>query len=153
MDVGTTLKLAQAVEDMAGDLYRLLALRSAGDPALAAVFRRLEGEEREHARRLQMLGSLYLKDAKAFRGTQLEIPGLEAIVAETRAFLMQVEKGAFDVPGATARLVELEDRFAVTHAEVVARNADPGVRTLFQMLASQDREHAALLRNRGVKAG
>ena len=153
MDVGTTIKLAQAVEDMAGDLYRLLAQRSAGDPPQAAVFRRLEQEEREHAKRLQMLASMYLKDPRSFRGTTLEIPNLEAIVAETKAFLEQVEKGAVDVPAAAAHLVELEERFAVTHAEVVARNADPGVKTLFQMLAAQDREHAKLLRREGGKTG
>ncbi len=150
MDVGTTIRLAQAVEDMAGDLYLVLAQR---DPARAAIFRRLEQEEREHAKRLQMLASMYLKDPKAFRATQLEIPDIEAIVAETKAFKELVERGTIDVPTAVVRLVALEERFAVTHAEVVARNADPGVKTLFQMLAAQDREHAKLLRREGVKTG
>ena len=153
MDFTTTIRLAQAVEEMAGDLYRLLAGRSAGDPALAAVFRRLEQEEREHSKRLQMLASMYLKDPKAFRGAQLEIPNIDAITAETRAIHAAVERGDFDVPGIMTRLVDLEERFAVTHAEAVARSADPGIKALFQMLASQDREHAALLRNRGVKTG
>jgi len=150
MDVAKTLRCAQEVEDIAGEIYLALAERSAGSPADAAIFRRLEKEEREHARRLQLLGSLYLKDAKAFRGVRIEIADIEAIVTEAKAFLEAVKRGAIDVTAAVARMVELEERFAVTHAEVVARNADPGVKTLFTMLASQDREHKQLLKNRGL---
>jgi rubrerythrin len=150
MDFGTTIRKAQGVENLAGDLYLLLAARSAPDDA--AAFRRLEQEEREHANRLQMLGSMYLKDPKAFRGVQLETQTFDAIAAELCAFRDDVEHGTLDMRGAVARLVDFEERFAVAHAEVVARNADPGVKTLFAMLASQDREHAKLLRNRGMQA-
>lgn len=150
MDFGTTIRKAQEVENIAGDLYLALAACSAPDDA--AVFRRLEQEEREHAKRLQMLGSMYLKDPRAFRDVRLEIQTFDAIVAELSAFQTDVRRGAFEVREAMTRLVDFEERFAVAHAEVVARNADPGVKALFTMLASQDWEHANLLRNRGVKA-
>jgi rubrerythrin len=151
MQISTTIKLAQTVEDMAGDMYHQLALRSAAAPEEAAVFRRLEQEEREHAKRLQMLASMYLKDPRSFRGTELEIPQIEGIVAKMKALKEEIEQGTVAVSVAAARLVELEERFSVTHAEVVARNADPSVKALFTMLASQDREHAKLLQNLGVK--
>jgi rubrerythrin len=153
MDFATSIRLAQAVEEIARDLYRILALRSTGQPALAAAFRRLEQEEQEHHKRLEMLLSMYLKDPRSFRSTQLEIPGIEQLVAEAKAFHAAVERGELDVATATARLVAMEDRFGVTHAETVARNADPGVKALFQLLASQDREHALLLKNGGVTPG
>jgi len=150
MDFGTAIRKAQEVEDIAAAVYIVLAERSAGGPAEAAMFRRLEQEEREHAKRLQMLGSMYLKDPRSFRSVDLEIENIDAIVAEAREFYLAVKRGAFDAATTVARMVDLEERFAVTHAETVARNADPGVKTLFTMLASQDREHAKLLRTRGL---
>jgi rubrerythrin len=153
MDFSSSMTLALAVEEIAGEIYRLLAEASAADTEQTAFFRRLEREEREHGKRLQLLGSMLLKDPKAFRGARLEIPGIESIVFELQTFKEAVQRGVIDVPGAVTRLVEVEERFAVTHAEVVARNADPGVKALFTMLASQDRAHAQLLKNRGVKAG
>jgi rubrerythrin len=150
MDISSTLRRAEEVEEIAADIYHALADRSAAAPAYVALFHRLENEEHEHARRLQMLGSMYIHDPASFRNVRLEIADMDAIVAETKAFRDAVKRGEFEVGTAMARMVDLEERFAVTHAEEVAREAAPGVKALFTMLASQDREHIRLLQTHRI---
>ena len=75
----------------------------------------------------------------------LGIADLDPILAKLRALRAAIQQRALTVLAAVTRMVDLEERFSVTHAEVVARNADPAIKALFTMLASQDREHARLL--------
>jgi rubrerythrin len=145
MELVRAIECAQAIEAAAADAYRALAARSGGRPE-AAVFLRLADEEDEHARRLAMLASLFIKDRKVLAGARQTLPGLEDTLAQLRALVGAIRRGAMPVDQAVARLIDLEDLLSSNHAEVIARSADPRVKQLFELLAAQDREHHELLR-------
>ena len=40
---------------------------------------------------------------------------------------------------------QLEDKFALAHADAMVKTSDPAARLIFELLANQDRAHAELL--------
>ena len=44
-------------------------------------------------------------------------------------------------------MADLEEKFALAHAESMAKSSDPAIRQMFELLSTQDHAHAALLRD------
>jgi rubrerythrin len=141
-------KSAEQLETLAGDLYRLLALRFVDDEMACDLFRRLAEEEDQHALRIRLLFAQYRNDPRLFEGPPgAAAPDVEALVQEMAAVLAGLEAGEWgrDLDDVQRLVGLLEDRCAEVHAHLLARGAHPEVRRFFEELARQDREHQRLL--------
>lgn len=137
---------AERIEAIAHEIYTRLASEFAGDAAAAADFRTLADEEAQHAKRIQLLGRT-MRGKVAFTSDALPKQELEEGLAQAEQLLVEVAAGAWgrDLDQVTERMLAMEERFAVFHAEMMARSADPSVQKLFDGLAKQDRHHKALI--------
>jgi rubrerythrin len=140
---------AESVEATSAEIYERLAEQFAGDTGAAAVFRELAEEERQHAARVRLMGRRHAASRRLFDG----VPRLEAELAEmeelARRALDELASGAWghELAGIHARLAALEERIT-THAERMARGADPSLRGFFEALAAQDRVHRRMFADR-----
>ena len=141
-------KSAEQLETLAGDVYRLLALRFANDEMACNLFRRLAEEEDQHALRIRLLFAQYRSDPRLFEAPLGDAaPDVEALVREMELVRAGLEAGKWglDLDEVQRHLGFLEDRCAEVHAHLLAQGARPEVRKFFEELARQDREHQRLL--------
>jgi rubrerythrin len=138
---------AERLEDACALIYDALAERFRSDPSASELFRRLAGEERQHANRVRLLAARYRHDSKLFGSVDMAGKQLEALLEEALNVLEQIRSGAWvsDLESARAELVDLEDRFRAGHAEVIAALADPSLKKFFTSMAAQDESHRQLL--------
>jgi rubrerythrin len=139
---------AEQLEMACAELYRALAEQFRADADAHGLFRLLEQEEIQHARRVRLLAARYSHDSKLFENVEVAVHELEALLVEARQALRDVKGGAWgdDLDVVKGELADLEFRFAAAHAHVIAKSADPGVKSFFEQLAAQDAGHAELLR-------
>jgi len=140
---------AEQLEMACAALYRALAAQFEADPGARDLFRRLEQEEIQHAKRVRLLAARYSHDSKLFDNVDMAVHALEDLLAEARQVLGQVAAGAWsaDLDVVKGELADLEARFAHAHAHVIASSADPSLKAFFEQLAAQDEGHHALLRS------
>ena len=140
---------AEQLEMVCASLYRALAEQFEADPGARDLFRRLEQEEIQHAKRVRLLAARYSHDSKLFDNVEVAVHELEVLLAEARQVVGQVAMGAWgdNLEVVKGELADLESRFAAAHAHVIARSADPGLKAFFEQLAVQDAGHAELLRS------
>jgi rubrerythrin len=144
---------AELVETIASEIYAHLATRFAGQPDVAADFRRLAAEEVQHAARIRMLARQTSSSKKLFRDLPRVDAEIEDLLRDAVLLRAEVrrERWGDDLGQIRARLVAWEDHLATAHAECVSRGADPSVSTFFEALAKQDRAHAHLLAPDGTR--
>jgi rubrerythrin len=140
---------AEQLEMVCAALYRALATQFAADPAACDLFKRLEQEEVQHAKRVRLLAARYRHDSKLFDDVDMAVHALEALLAEASQVLEQVAGGAWgdNLGIVKGELADLEARFATAHAHVIAKTANGGVKAFFEQLAAQDAAHNELLRS------
>ena len=139
---------AERLEILCAEIYQLLARQHRADPAANALFLRLEAEELQHARRIQKLRSIWTDDADVRGAIELDLAEIDQLLADA-----EILKGLFSAPDsaisfddASRFMAELEEKFAIAHADSMAAQADPEIREMFEILSEQDHAHAALLR-------
>ena len=139
---------AEAAELLAAEIYRALANLFAWDLEGAALFRRLEQEEQQHAARVRLLAARLRQDRRLLQDVDVDTGVLDALVAESRALLADIVEGrwTFGIERTKQAAAEFEDRLAHAHAEMIARGAHPVVREFFETLAQQDAAHLELIR-------
>jgi rubrerythrin len=137
---------AEQAERLAAEVYLAIA-EAFPDAAEAALLKRLAAEEEQHAARIRLLASRYRHVPRLFDNVDFKLQALDQGLAESEALRAEVAGGrwARDLPGLLAKLVELEKRWAGSHADMLAAGADPRIADFFRQLAAQDRAHAALL--------
>ncbi len=137
---------ALRVEEVSALMYAALAKRF-DDEETSALFARLEAEEWQHASRVELLFAHYRHDPKLLAGMETDIGPLEACIAESEQALAEIQAGQWehDLAVVKQRLAALEQRLAAAHADLLLRNAHPGLRAFFAQLAEQDEAHARLL--------
>jgi rubrerythrin len=151
--MATTYQLldkAEQLELLACELYLELAGRySGGDRAL---FERLSEEEGQHAARVRLLKARYRQDSRVMTADAADAGALDRLLEEASAGIAAVKAGRWDGDARAAfiRAAEMEERFAVAHAQTLSQDSIPGLRAFFEQLAAQDRGHKELL---GSSAG
>lgn len=138
---------AERLEEACAAIYDALAKRFESETEASELFRRLAGEERQHANRVRLLAARYRHDSKLFGSVDMTGAKLEGLLEEAKGVLEQIQSGAWetDLDRARAELVGLEARFREGHAEVIASLADPALRKFFTSIAAQDEHHRQLL--------
>jgi rubrerythrin len=139
--------IAEKLEQTCAQIYEALAEQFEDQAEPRALFRRLAGEERQHASRVRLLAARYRHDSKLFGGVETAARQLEPLLAEAQGVLERVRARAWaaDLEIIRSELVDLEDRFQGAHAQVIASLADPGLKRFFEQMAAQDDAHRALL--------
>jgi rubrerythrin len=142
------LRLAERIELLSAQLYRLLADRFREDRATRALFLRLECEEDQHASRIRLLAARYRHDGRLLERVSATHQFLEGLVARGEAIVEEVARGAWgtDLAEVKRRLGEVELEFCHAHAHFLSEDGHPELRAFFAQLAEQDQEHARLLR-------
>lgn len=139
------LERAERVEAVSAKIYAALARRFRGEPTVHSLFGRLEAEELQHASRVRLLAAHHRNDTKL--AVDAGAAELDACIEEATGALSEIEAGLWpaDLAEVKRRLRALEDRLARAHAELLARDAPPSLRSFFASLAAQDEAHARLL--------
>src|SRR5689334_10443 len=110
---------AERLEQLAGDLYRLLAERFADDELARELFRKLADEEDQHALRIRLLFAQYRSDPRLFANPPGDPePGVDALVREMEALLERMRAGAWgrELDEVQEQVGLLEERCAEVHA-------------------------------------
>ncbi len=141
------LQRAQRVEEISALIYGALAKRFEDDAEAGALFARLEAEEWQHASRVELLLAHYRHDPKLLAGMESDARPLEGCIEESEQALAEIEAGLWedDLAAVKQRLADLEEHLAAAHADLLLRDAHPGLRAFFAQLAEQDEAHARLL--------
>lgn len=151
MSILDRLDLAERMEHLAGRIYRRLAEQFASDAATRELFLRLADEEDQHALRVQMLRSRYVRSDKAVGSIDLDVTKALKTAEAAESLHGRLSAQPPSSPDeARAIAVALEDALAAAHAEMLTRGCDEELRKLLTLLATQDRKHAELLRGRGT---
>ncbi|BDG04508.1 ferritin family protein [Anaeromyxobacter oryzae] len=148
--MATTYELferAERVELLSAAIYAALAERFRSDPDAYGLFVRLQAEEVQHARRVRLLAARYRHDPRLLERASADRGTLDRLLAEGDAVLGAIEDGSFghDLDEVKRNLSALEDRFAASHAELIASTGHADLRAFFVQLARQDEEHRRLL--------
>lgn len=138
---------AEHLEEACARIYDALAERFLSEEEASKLFRRLAGEERQHAQRVRLLAARYRHDSTLFEGVDMAGTQLEGLLQAANQILSEIQGGGWetDLARARAALVELEGRFRAGHAEVIAALADPALQKFFTSIAAQDEHHRQLL--------
>ncbi len=146
MNVRECLDRAVRLELQAKKVYETLALRHADAPDLRQVFLSLALEEEHHADRLRALGR-HMTDAELARDVPADLrAAMQEMAGDLEAILVQDESGGPGEPaGVLARVIDLERRHVVVHAENLCRLFAPSMEGLFAALARHDSQHLRLL--------
>lgn len=138
---------AERLEETCASIYEALAERFQSEPTARSLFRRLAGEEHQHANRVRLLARRYRHDSKLFESVDMAGKSLSSLLDEAKDLLERIRRGTWgtDLETVRADLVDLEERFQVGHAEVIAQLADPSLRKFFASMAAQDEGHRQLL--------
>ena len=139
-----TLEKAERLELLAAELYGLAASRFSADCEAKELLERLQEEEIQHAYRVRMLRSQCIKDAKLAAGLGLDDSRIELLLERGADARKQIV-AAKTLAEVLDLLLELEETFAVAHAEAVTVGADPQLHHFFESLAHQDTQHRLLL--------
>ncbi len=146
------LTVAQQVETVAGEIYRVMAAQFAEQPEAARVFTTLAAEEVQHALRVQMLQSRHALRPLDFSGLGIDPEVMPALLKEALAFKEQLAAGPpLSLSEATRLLVNLEHRFWEAHAQVITGPENDELRSFFEDLARQDKMHVRMLQ--GLRKG
>lgn len=140
---------AERLELVCAELYRMLARQFSHDPAANALFLRLEGEEIQHTLRVQKLQTMYSNDTLLRTGDiELEEEAIDALLEDARILkgLFSSSNSSISYAEARSFMADLEEKFAIAHAEHMASASDPAIREMFETLSQQDYAHMALLR-------
>jgi rubrerythrin len=142
------LALAIRVEQLAGRIYGILAERFADAPEASAMFRRLEAEEHQHELRIEMLATTLARRPELDRALVLDLDRAERALAEGEqlATVLSPPRPRPSLHRARRLAAQLEERFALVHADQLTAQSDPELREFFEVFVDQDQEHAALLR-------
>jgi rubrerythrin len=139
--------LSERIEHGMARLYHAALERLPLDDPDRALFFRLEREEEQHAARIRLLVAQYRTEARLFGLATADLAGLEEGEREAEALREAIAAGRWDhdPAGLKRQLGELEARSGTSHAEILARSADPRIARFFGDLARQDAAHQALL--------
>jgi rubrerythrin len=139
---------AVQLEMLAADIYRTLGAQFQADPEARDLFRQLAEEEVQHAQRVKLLATRYQHDSRLFEDAAPAMASFDALLDEGRAILEQIERGSWSASLEVVKgeLADLEERFSVAHAHVIAKAADPALRSFFERMVAQDVAHRRLLR-------
>ncbi len=147
------LDVAERLEELAGRIYRRLAEHYPAETPARFLFLRLADEEDQHRMRVKMVRARYARHDKALSAVRLDAAAAgRSIEAAERLHDRLAEWAPSSLAEALQLAIGLEDEFASVHAEAMLRDCEPDVRELFEMLASQDRLHADLLKSAGSEA-
>jgi rubrerythrin len=139
------LDKAEQLENLAADLYAIVAARADIGRETRRLFEQLRQEEHQHALRIRMLRSQCAKDSRLARGIALVGGAIDLLLARANQVKERLADPDLGLPEILAVLAELEQEFQVAHAEVVASDAAPDLKAFFRKLAKQDEAHARLL--------
>lgn len=93
-----------------------------------------------------MLKSRYLHNRKAIKEIVLDVDAIQGLLSEGESLKEMLAGGAsLTFQEAKQLMLNIEKKFASTHAHTMTASSDPEVRELFELLAKQDRQHADLL--------
>ena len=146
MKIGDTFFKAEQLENLAGEVYDLLARRLAANTDAAGLFERLAREERQHARRVQMLRLRIVGQPGVHADLHLPADRIDDLIATATALKDRYSQDALPALDLVLQeLVATEERFAVAHAEIIAGTQDADTQRLFALLCKHDRAHRELL--------
>ena len=137
------LQKCARIEELVGDVYRLLAAAESLPAELRGILRKLAADEDEHVQKIRL--ALRLQREEILTGVNLPEQRVEALLAQVRAMHDDLRRRAIDEEEALHLAARLEQDFSQVHIEAVAEFADPGTRAMFRALAVDDDEHTAAL--------
>ena len=141
---------AERLELVCAELYRMLARQFKHDPAANALFLRLEGEELQHTLRVQKLQAMYSNDSM-LRTAEIDLDdaAIDPLLEDARVLkgLFSAANSPISFAEAKSFMADLEEKFAIAHADRMAKSGDPAIRKMFETLSQQDYAHMALLRD------
>ena len=140
------LSMAERLENLAGRIYEVLtALMPEGSEG-HALFGQLKQEELQHEQRVQLLQRRYMRDRAVLQDSEAIADALRDVLDVGESLLSRLEATeTIEMQEAMELTLDLEQRFAVAHADAMLATGDRQLRTFFQQLARQDRAHASLL--------
>lgn len=137
--------IAELAEEVAGEIYDILAAFFEDKPALQQLFSKLAEEEREHAERVRDLAKVWHRDKRA-QPPALDVARMCQLVERARAFRDSLREAEVIDPYDAIRLAaSIENDFNAAHAEAMAKERNPGMKALFEELAEGDEGHNELL--------
>lgn len=147
--MGSTYQLlekAERLELLAQELYLTLAGRFGGETR--ELFKRLAGEEAQHAARVRLLSARYRQDKKLVASLAADSTLMDRLLVEAEEAVAAAAAGTWDgdPEAALQGAAELERRFCQAHAQSLSQDAHPHLRAFFEQLAAQDKAHEVLLK-------
>jgi len=143
--------IAERLEAVAERIYRALADHFSGDAEARLLFEQLADEERQHALRVQMVRTRYLRDSDTVTGLVIDVARAREILAHAERIQEDVSRQPPTTVDEACRLAgDLEEELSLAHAEIMTKDCPQDLRRLLESLAKQDKHHAALLRKQTV---
>jgi len=144
------LSMAERLENLAGQIYQMLTGLVPEGSEGHALFTQLKDEELQHEQRVQLLQRRYMRDRALLLEQEAMAGALQEVIDLGESLLSRLQAmETIEMKEAMELTLDLEQRFAVAHADAMLATGDRRLRTFFQQLARQDRAHASLLsRNR-----
>lgn len=141
------LDKAIRVEQVAGELYRLLARTVAGGDRNRKFFESMADEEDQHAQRIVMLRTQYKVTPSKWGSPDLSSLELDLLLEEAQILKELFNKEGFSTSMEEARrfMISLEQQFIRVHSQAMISMVDPELRSVFEDLALQDRAHLRML--------
>lgn len=138
------LKLCAEIEDVVGEIYKVLAERVECDTPLRDLWIRMAHDEEAHA--LQIRFAMRLPRSQIFRKQTLPLAQAEQLLKSARGILAGARTKVVNERLALRLSRKLEEDFIAIHVGAAMAFQDDSMRQMLNCLGSADREHVEKLR-------
>lgn len=133
------------IEVLTGEIYRKLAAVRTYSPRVRETFEILAGEERDHARQIDLVRQTADHELRAVAMVSAE--KLDEALDDAERLHREVVQTRLDEEKALRLAVALEQKFVGVHAGKVLHFDNPRLEALFDQLGRADNDHLDTLRN------
>ena len=136
---GSLLGVCQRIEEVAGQIYQLLAQAHRDDAHAVALWTKTAVEEEQHAQQFRLLQDEFISKVNVdFEAARRTLRFVEYMLFRYRTQTPTVRQALLDA-------IALEEKLQEFHANHVVESGDDGVRRLFAVLTAADQAHKETL--------
>ncbi|NJC87067.1 MAG: hypothetical protein FIB02_00800 [Desulfuromonas sp.] len=132
------------IETLAGEIYQRLAVDAAYAPEVRSVFQKLGGDERAHARQIDLVMQAPEKELDAVGKIAWE--SIDAAVQLAEGMVRALDHRCLGEEEALRLAVEMEQQFVKVHVNNAMHFYNQRLAALFAGLGAHDQEHLDRLR-------
>ncbi|WP_432820988.1 hypothetical protein [Trichloromonas sp.] len=138
------LSICAEIEDVVGDIYRVLAERVECDEPLKALWAQMARDEEAHA--MQLRFAMRLPASQTFKPKTLPLAQAEQLLKSAHGILAGARTSPLNERLALRLSRKLEEDFVAIHIGAAMAFRDDSMRQMLNCLGSADREHIEKLR-------